>query len=168
MENFFTKLEELCRNKGISMAQMQRDCGIGNGTAYRWKKGNIKPNIVTIDKVAKYFNVSMRELMPPYPNSEEVCAAPVTGNHKLPNNMNSAVVKGERTADFIEIIKLQHETLCEQLRMQNEQLRMQNEQLRIQNKKNDDLVEIINNLTKLPHESKARGRVVDLAGVRGV
>jgi hypothetical protein len=51
---------------------------------------------------------------------------------------------------------LQHETLCEQLR--------------IQNKKNDDLVEIINNLTKPQGEGnereQARGRSV--GGSRGV
>jgi transcriptional regulator with XRE-family HTH domain len=156
------------------MAKMQRDCGIGNGTAYRWKKGNIKPSIVTIDKVAKYFNVPMRELMPPYIDSGEVFDAPVTSNHKpqLTNEYNGVAVKSERTADLVAIIRLQHETLCEQLRIQNEQLRIQNEQLRIQNKKNDDLVEIINNLTKSKSEGKTlqrkHGRAAGLAGVRGV
>jgi hypothetical protein len=69
--------------------------------------------------------------------------------------INKPAVKGERASDLISIIKLQHETLCEQLR--------------IQNKKNDDLVEIINNLTKSQAEGVVRepARAVGLAGVCG-
>jgi transcriptional regulator with XRE-family HTH domain len=154
---FFAKLEELCKNKGISIAKMQRDCGLGTSTSYRWKTGDIMPNVATVNKIAKYFSISPNELMPPYNNNRDVHDTPVTEDISA----TDAAAKGERTGDLIAIIKLQHETLCEQLRIQNEQLR-------IQNKKNDDLVEIINNLTKSPHESKAQGRSADLAGVRGV
>jgi transcriptional regulator with XRE-family HTH domain len=156
---FFAKLKELCKNKKVSIAQMQRDCGLGTSTAYMWKTGEIMPNVATVNKIAKYFNVSPHELIS-RANSEEVCGAPVKNNHKPPDDINSAAVKGERTTDLIAIIRLQHETLCEQLRIQNEQLR-------IQNKKNDDLVEIINNLTKPQAESKSRGRAAELVGVRG-
>jgi transcriptional regulator with XRE-family HTH domain len=117
-----------------------------------WKTGEIMPNVATINKIAKYFNVSPHELIS-RANSEEVCDAPMTDNHKPSNDANSAAAKGERTTDLIAIIRLQHETLCEQLR--------------IQNKKNDDLVEIISNLAKPQAEGKARGRAVDLVGVRG-
>jgi uncharacterized protein YajQ (UPF0234 family) len=128
-----------------------------------WKTGEIMPNVATINKIAHYFNVSPHELIS-RANSEEVCDAPVASSHKPPNDITITAVKGERTADLVSIIRLQHETLCEQLRIQNEQLR-------IQNKKNDDLVEIINNLTKPQAEGAARdparGRAVGLAGVRG-
>jgi hypothetical protein len=128
-----------------------------------WKTGDIMPNVATVNKIAKYFNVSPHELMS-RANSEEVHDTPFTSTPKPPNDTPGAAVKGERTADLVAIIKLQHETLCEQLRIQNEQLR-------IQNKKNDDLVEIINNLTKPQAEGEARdparGRAVGLAGVRG-
>jgi transcriptional regulator with XRE-family HTH domain len=155
ISTFYTKLEQLCKNKGISIARMQRDCGLGNSTSYKWKNKNTMPNVATVNKIATYFNISPNELMPPYANCADVCDASVTSGHKPPNDANnSAAVKGERASDLISIIKLQHETLCEQLR--------------IQNKKNDDLVEIINNLTKSPSEGKALGRSVDLVGVRGV
>jgi transcriptional regulator with XRE-family HTH domain len=164
---FFAKLETLCKSKGVSIAKMQRDCGLGTSTSYRWKTGEIMPNVATVNKIAKYFNVSPNELMPPYNNSEDICNAHVACDHRPPlgNEDSGAAAKGEHTPDLIAIIRLQHETLCEQLRIQNEQVR-------IQNKKNDDLVEIINNLTKPEADGKAhgqaRGRAVDLAGVRGV
>jgi transcriptional regulator with XRE-family HTH domain len=152
---FFAKLEELCKGKGISIARMQRDCGLGTSTSYRWKTGDIMPNVATVNKIAKYFSISPNELMPPYADGAEGCGAPVTGSYKPPGGANGSAGKGERATDLISIIKLQHETLCEQLR--------------IQNKKNDDLVEIINNLTKPQAEGVVRepARAVGLAGVCG-
>ena len=41
----YKNISELCRKKGISIAKLERDLGIGNGTIGRWVK-----SAPTIDK----------------------------------------------------------------------------------------------------------------------
>lgn len=48
----YEKLETLCKERGISIAKLERDCGIGNATVRRWDKAF--PRIDTLKKVADY------------------------------------------------------------------------------------------------------------------
>ncbi|NBK00455.1 XRE family transcriptional regulator [bacterium 1xD8-48] len=48
----YEKLETLCKEKGISIAKLERDCCIGNATVRRWDKAF--PRIDTLKKVADY------------------------------------------------------------------------------------------------------------------
>lgn len=48
----YEKLETLCKEQGISIAKLERDCGIGNATVRRWDKAF--PRIDTLKKVADY------------------------------------------------------------------------------------------------------------------
>lgn len=47
------KIEALCKEENISIAKVEKDCNIGNGTIRRWDKAF--PRIDTIKKIASYF-----------------------------------------------------------------------------------------------------------------
>lgn len=50
----YEKVEAACKEQGVSIAKLEKDCGIGNATVRRWDKAF--PRINTLKKVADYFN----------------------------------------------------------------------------------------------------------------
>lgn len=46
------KVEAICKEQGISIAKLEKDCEIGNATVRRWDKSF--PRIDTLKKVADY------------------------------------------------------------------------------------------------------------------
>ena len=59
------RIKELCREKEISMNQLERDLSFGKG--YISKLGKSSPNAIKLQKIADYFGVSLEYLM----NGEE-------------------------------------------------------------------------------------------------
>ncbi len=55
------KIKELCAQNHITVAELERNLGIGNGTIGRWE--NSYPRANNLKAVADYFNVSMENLM---------------------------------------------------------------------------------------------------------
>lgn len=53
----FEKISALCKEKGISIARLERECELGNATVRGWKESI--PNSVNLKKVADYFGVSI-------------------------------------------------------------------------------------------------------------
>ena len=53
---FYKKIVTLCVNKGISLRKMCQDCGIALSAPGKWKNGTM-PNLTTMVKIAKYFDV---------------------------------------------------------------------------------------------------------------
>ena len=51
----------LCKRAGISVAKLERETGIGNGTIGRWEKST--PNVDNAKKVADYFGVTVDSLL---------------------------------------------------------------------------------------------------------
>jgi len=51
----------LCGKTGISIAKLERETDLGNGTVRRWKKST--PTAQTLKRVADYFGVSMDGLL---------------------------------------------------------------------------------------------------------
>ena len=51
----------LCGKTGISIARLERDAGLGNGTIRRWKTASA--NIENVRRVAEYFGVSVDSLL---------------------------------------------------------------------------------------------------------
>lgn len=49
----YAKIESLCKEKGISIAKLEKNCDIGNATIRRWDKSF--PRIDTLKKVADFF-----------------------------------------------------------------------------------------------------------------
>lgn len=55
------KIKELTNEKGITLAQLERTLNFSNGSIARWNKSS--PSIDKVDKVAKYFNISLDYLL---------------------------------------------------------------------------------------------------------
>lgn len=51
----------LCKKAGISIARLEIETGIGNGTIGRWKKSS--PNVDNVKKVADFFGVTVDSLI---------------------------------------------------------------------------------------------------------
>lgn len=54
-------ITKLCKEKGISIAKLERETGISNGTIGRW--GTSSPNVENARKVADFFGVTVDELL---------------------------------------------------------------------------------------------------------
>lgn len=54
-------INHLCKQKGISIARLERETGISNGTISRW--GNSSPTVENVRKVAEYFGVTVDSLL---------------------------------------------------------------------------------------------------------
>ena len=57
----FDNISKLCKENGISVAKLERETGIGNGTIGRWNVSS--PNVANLKAVADFFRVSMDELV---------------------------------------------------------------------------------------------------------
>ena len=55
------KIESLCKSRGITIAKLEKECGIGNGTIARWDKSF--PRTDNLKKVADFLGVSIEFLL---------------------------------------------------------------------------------------------------------
>lgn len=55
------RIKELCKQKGITIAELERKCEIGNGIIARWKKS--KPSFERVAKVANFLGVTPEYLL---------------------------------------------------------------------------------------------------------
>ena len=54
----FNKIQQLCSENNISIAELERKLGFGNGSIRKWVNGN--PGINNLNKVAEYFGVNIQ------------------------------------------------------------------------------------------------------------
>lgn len=59
----------LCSRKPVSIAKLERETGISNGTIGRW--GTTSPSVENVEKVAKYFGVTVDQLLHGIPEAAE-------------------------------------------------------------------------------------------------
>ena len=57
----YDNVASLCKTACISIARLEAETGIGNGTIGRWKKSS--PNVDTVKKIADFFGVSVDRLI---------------------------------------------------------------------------------------------------------
>ena len=57
----FDRVKELCELKGISVSQMEKEIGISQGAAYKWKVSS--PSQKMFEKLSNFFNVSVDYLI---------------------------------------------------------------------------------------------------------
>lgn len=50
----YEKIKAVCKEQDVSIAKLEKDCGIGNATVRRWDKSF--PRIDTLKKVADYLS----------------------------------------------------------------------------------------------------------------
>lgn len=58
---FRDKIKEICKERGISIRELERRAGLGEGTVKKWK--DFTPRADNLLKVAKVLEVSMEELL---------------------------------------------------------------------------------------------------------
>lgn len=56
-----TKIRQMCKERHITIAELERVTGIGNGVIARWD--NFNPRVDRIKLVADYFGVTVDELL---------------------------------------------------------------------------------------------------------
>ena len=49
----------LIKQKGITKAQLERECGLANGTIRNWEIGRNNPSEMALKKISGYFGVSI-------------------------------------------------------------------------------------------------------------
>lgn len=57
----FTNVSRLCKERGTSIARLERDLGIGNATVRGWVRSS--PTVDKLKAVADYFGVTVDELL---------------------------------------------------------------------------------------------------------
>lgn len=66
-----SNIKTLCGKTGVTIAELERKIGFGNGTIARWDEN--APSVARVKLVADYFGVSVDELL-----KEEVECTPTT------------------------------------------------------------------------------------------
>lgn len=61
-DNIGVIVKNLCDEKGISSAELERTLGLANASIARWTKGSV-PNGAALEKIADYFHVSTDYLL---------------------------------------------------------------------------------------------------------
>lgn len=56
-------IRRLCSKKPVSIAKLERETGISNGTISRWDTSS--PTVENVQKVAEYFGCTVDELLSP-------------------------------------------------------------------------------------------------------
>ncbi|MDR2728632.1 MAG: helix-turn-helix transcriptional regulator [Chitinispirillales bacterium] len=60
---FLEQLEIECFNKKISKSKVMRDLGFSSSNTTNWKQGTAKPSLETLEKIAKYFDITVARLI---------------------------------------------------------------------------------------------------------
>ena len=73
---FYERFVQLCRQKGVSTSKAAIDAGLSKSTVTKWKKDpGTKPSGNVIDKLCRYFGISVSELLG-YVEEEEGSSRP--------------------------------------------------------------------------------------------
>lgn len=59
----YENIKRMCFENGTNICNLEKSCGIANGTISKWRKGSASPRFGTMMKIANYFGVSMDELI---------------------------------------------------------------------------------------------------------
>lgn len=57
----FERIQELCERRGISIAHLEKACGLGNATVRGWATAD--PTVSKLKRVADYFGLTVDELL---------------------------------------------------------------------------------------------------------
>ena len=83
------KIKALCCQSGISLCELEKRLGFGNGLIRRWETSS--PSITNIQKVAHYFHVSIEYFVEENPLSQE--ALEIAYQYEQMSSRQKALVK---------------------------------------------------------------------------
>lgn len=62
-DSFFKRLSTLCDMQGTNITSVVKRCGIATGAPTKWKLNDAIPNRTSLEKLARFFNVSVDYLL---------------------------------------------------------------------------------------------------------
>lgn len=68
--NLYEKIKLLAKNKEVSIAQVERDCGLSSASISKWTTSI--PNAKKLNSVANYFGVTIQHLLEDTTRKQEV------------------------------------------------------------------------------------------------
>lgn len=100
------RIRGLCKNKGITIAELERRCGIGNGIIARW--GKSKPSYERLSKVAEELETTVEYLQT---GSEQKEKPPAQGGEPIGPNKRALLeladdMSEEEAAALLEWVNL--------------------------------------------------------------
>lgn len=57
----FDTISLLCKERNVSIARLEKECGLGNATIRGWKDSS--PSLTNLKKVADYLKVDINQLI---------------------------------------------------------------------------------------------------------
>jgi len=93
--NFFTLLENLCKERGISVTKLAEDIGKEASTATGWRRGAV-PRNDTLKLIADYFDIDINQLT----GTTHITNNGIVGNG---NKNNTITVGGAATRQITEL-----------------------------------------------------------------
>lgn len=60
-DSLFENLKRLCRSRGVSLAEVERACGLGKKSIYAWGKNS--PSIESVKLAADFLGVTVDDLL---------------------------------------------------------------------------------------------------------
>lgn len=70
----FETIESLCKQRGISIARLEREAGLGNATVRGWETGS--PRVDKLKLVADYFGVTVDSILSGNAKAKKVSSRP--------------------------------------------------------------------------------------------
>lgn len=59
----YENVKRLCVKNKISITELEKRCGIGNGAIGKWAKRESSPRVDTLKAIADYFGVTVDDLL---------------------------------------------------------------------------------------------------------
>ena len=57
----YENIIRFCKERGIAVARLEKECGLGNATVRNWKTSS--PSIANVQKVAEFFGCTVDDLL---------------------------------------------------------------------------------------------------------
>lgn len=85
--SFYEKLENLCKNRGITVTALTKELGYSSSAGTTWKKSNGMPRNSTVKKISEYFGVPITY----FSSNETVSTQTVLDNHGIIGHTHAPV-----------------------------------------------------------------------------
>lgn len=57
----YENIVRLCKERNVSIARLEKECGLGNATVRGWAVSS--PSIANVQKIANFFEISVDDLL---------------------------------------------------------------------------------------------------------
>ena len=105
---FFSRVQQLCSEKGVSITSVALELGFSRSTPTAWKKGNV-PSADAIEKLADYFNVSADYLLGRTPYTRPTDDPDLVWGYVTPTGRELTPEEQEEAKKYIDMMVRAHD-----------------------------------------------------------